>query len=50
MKNTLMARHPSSKQEKIQKALEKVMSEASDEIQHVNNGATGFDQKSQQAR
>ncbi|MEO1897693.1 MAG: hypothetical protein ABGX36_07770 [Cycloclasticus sp.] len=31
-------------QEKIQKALEKVMSEASDEIQHVNNGATGFDQ------
>jgi diguanylate cyclase len=31
-------------QEKIQEALEKVMSEASDEIQHINNGANGFDQ------
>ncbi|MEO1889870.1 MAG: GGDEF domain-containing protein [Cycloclasticus sp.] len=31
-------------QEKIQKALEKVMSEASDEIEHINNGAAGFDQ------
>lgn len=32
-------------QEKIQKTLEKVMSEASNEIRHVNNGATSFDER-----
>jgi diguanylate cyclase len=32
-----------AQQDKIQKSLEKIMAEASDEIQHVNNGANVFD-------